>query len=62
MHREIEVNGRNYSVTYSTDTLLPENRKYVDDVQATVRTPKGEVTVTRVKTLNLIHEILESEL
>ena len=62
MQKELEINGRQYSVTYTTDTLISENRKYVDDVQATVRTPKGEVAVTKVKTLSLIHEILESEL
>jgi hypothetical protein len=58
MRETVEVNGRNYYATYSKDTLIPENIEYIDEVAATVKTPKGYFPVTSVRILTRIEREL----
>ena len=59
MRDEIELNGRQYSVIYTTDELIPENKQYIDHVEATVMTPQGRVGVMSPRILNRLCEKLE---
>ena len=56
----LKINGRNYDVSYTEDTLIPENVRYVDGVEAIAYTPKGSVFVTSARILNKIVEKLEN--
>jgi hypothetical protein len=62
MRAEIELRGRVYLVSYTTDVLLPENQEYIDNVSATVMTPRGVRVVTSARILNRICEKLEEGL
>jgi hypothetical protein len=56
----VEVNGRVYHATYSQDTLIPENVTYIDEVRATVKTPKGYCPVTSARILQRIYRELNA--
>ena len=60
MWATVKINGRRYDVSYSTDTLIPENVRYVDGVEAIAYTPKGTCFVTSARILNKIVEKLEN--
>ena len=58
----IEHKQRAYEVRYSRDFLLEEKVWYVDDLQAWVDTPRGNVEVKSARILNALHEKLEDHL
>jgi hypothetical protein len=58
----VEIKGRVYSVNYTTDTLIPEDQRYIDHVEAIVTTPKGVRVVTSARILNRICQELEEGL
>ena len=60
MRTTVKINGRSYDVSYTEDTLIPENIKYVDGVEAIAYTPRGTCFVTSARILNKIVEKLEN--
>ena len=57
----IEMNGKIYDTAWSEDVLIPENIRYVSEVWAYRKTPKGVVRVTSEKKLNKLAEIIHQE-
>ena len=60
MYETITINGRRYDVSYTTDTLIPENVRFVDHVEAVAYTRRGTCLVTSARILNKIVEKLEN--
>ena len=59
MWATVKIKGRSYDVSYSTDTLIPENVKYVDHAEVIAYTPKGTCFVTSSKIMNKVVEQIE---
>ena len=57
----IQLKDRQYDVIWSEDTLLPENIRYVSDLQAWAETPKGRCEVTSERILNAITDKVQAD-